>query len=229
MACSWHLFGRGERVARSGNDGGCETHLCPAVVRVRTEEKFRRQDGSAASRMMGVGSFAEAAVVDERARIAGAAAVIAVDPVELKRTTALALGATAAVDPTAGDVAERIRELTHGRGVDYAFEVAGLEATPAPAHESLRSGGALVIVGVQSPATTFPFGPLEMFARETRVLGCMYGSTRMHRDVVGLVELAEARRLDIAALVSRRIALDEVNDALQAIERGEVIRSVIVS
>jgi hypothetical protein len=83
MACSWHLFGRGERVARSGNDGGCETHLCAAVVRVRTEEKFRRQDGSAASRMMGVGSFAEAAVVDERARIAGAAAVIAVDPVQL--------------------------------------------------------------------------------------------------------------------------------------------------
>jgi S-(hydroxymethyl)glutathione dehydrogenase / alcohol dehydrogenase len=150
-------------------------------------------------------------------------------PRPAQRTAALALGATAAVDPTAGDVAERIRELTHGRGVDYAFEVAGLEATLAPAHESLRSGGALVIVGVQSPATTFPFGPLEMFARETRVLGCMYGSTRMHRDVVRLVELAEAGRLDIAALVSRRIALDEVNDALQAIERGEVIRSVIVS
>jgi S-(hydroxymethyl)glutathione dehydrogenase/alcohol dehydrogenase len=279
VVCSW--------VTSCGQCWFCargETHLCQEVLRVRTDAKFRRPDGSVASRMMGVGSFADAAVVDERAlvvvdtdlpdeqlavigcgvttgvgavlntasvepgssvavfgcggvgqsaiqgaRIAGAARIIAVDPVALKRDTALALGATDALDPTTGDVAERIRELTHGRGVDYAFEVAGLEATLAPAHASLRNGGALVLVGVQSPATAFPWTPLEMFARETRVLGCMYGSTQMRRDVLRLVELAETGRLDIAALVSRRITLDEVNDALQAIERGEVIRSVIVA
>jgi Zn-dependent alcohol dehydrogenase len=56
----------------------------------------------------------------------------------------------------------------------------------------------------------------------------MYGSTRMGRDVVRLVELAEAGRLDVGALVTRRIALDDVNDALESIERGEVIRGVIV-
>ena len=61
------------------------------------------------------------------------------------------------------------------------------------------------------------------------VLGCWYGSAEVRRDFPRLIGLAEGGRLDVATMVTRRIALDDVNDGLAAIERGEVIRSVIVN
>jgi S-(hydroxymethyl)glutathione dehydrogenase / alcohol dehydrogenase len=63
---------------------------------------------------------------------------------------------------------------------------------------------------------------------EKKILGCLYGSAQVRRDFSRLIGLVETGRLDIGAMVSRRIKLDEVNDAFRAIEAGEVIRSVIV-
>jgi S-(hydroxymethyl)glutathione dehydrogenase/alcohol dehydrogenase len=61
------------------------------------------------------------------------------------------------------------------------------------------------------------------------LLGCLYGSADVRREFPRLVELAEQGKLDLGSMVSRRIALDEVNEGLEAIESGEVIRSVIVN
>src|SRR5881397_240994 len=70
--------------------------------------------------VFGCGGVGQSVV--QGARIAGAARIVAVDPVELKRTSALRLGATDALDPTEGDAVEQIRSLTGGHGVDYAFD-----------------------------------------------------------------------------------------------------------
>jgi S-(hydroxymethyl)glutathione dehydrogenase/alcohol dehydrogenase len=279
VICSW--------VGACGNCFHCargESHLCVGLAGAAVEPKLRRADGGLASRMLGVGTFAEAAVVDERAlvkvetdlpdeqlaligcgvttgvgaalntavvepgssvavfgcggvgqsviqgaRIAGAARIVAVDPMEPKRTMALELGATDAIDPTAGEPVEQLQSLTQGRGVDYAFEVAGLAQTLEPAYRSVRRGGALVFVGMPPGDVRPPWGVFDQIISEKRVLGCFYGSAQMRRDVPRLVRLAEAGRLDVGALVSRRITLDEVNEALAALERGEVIRSVILN
>ncbi len=162
------------------------------------------------------------------ARIAGASRIFAIDPVELKRKTAEQLGATDLIDPADGDPVEQVKALTEGRGADYAFEVIGLPETIQQAYAMARRGGTAVVVGMSAFDATVTLSAMELFYGSKSLLGCMYGGAQVRRDFPRLVSLVETGRLDIGAMVSRRIALDEVNDAFRAMEAGEVIRSVIV-
>ena len=72
---------------------------------------------------------------------------------------------------------------------------------------------------------TFP--AIQLFAEEKKMLGCFYGTAQVRRDFPRLVSLAETGRLDIGSMVSRRIGLEDVNEAFRAMQAGEVIRSVI--
>jgi S-(hydroxymethyl)glutathione dehydrogenase/alcohol dehydrogenase len=175
--------------------------------------------------VIGCGGVGQAVI--QGARIAGAARVIAVDPVEMKRKSAEQLGATDLVDPAKGDPVAQVRALTGGRGADYAFEVIGLPETITQAYATARRGGTVVVVGMPRMDAMVSFPAFGMFYDEKRTLGCVYGSAQVRRDFPRFVELVETGRLDLAAMVSRRIALDEVNDAFRAMEAGEVIRSVI--
>lgn len=171
----------------------------------------------------GVGQF-----VVQGARIAGSAEVFAVDPVALKRETALGLGATEVIDPTACEPAERLRELTDGRGVDYAFEVVGSSELAATAFDSIRPGGTLVIVGIPPSGSSLTLPAYELLSQEKRVIGSFYGSSvaRVHFPL--LLNLIENGLLDVGAAVTRQIGLDDLEDAFRAMEAGEVIRSVVV-
>jgi S-(hydroxymethyl)glutathione dehydrogenase/alcohol dehydrogenase len=176
--------------------------------------------------VIGCGGVGQSVI--QGARIAGAGRIIAVDPVELKRKTAEQLGATDLVDPSAGDPVERVKAVTGGRGADYAFEVIGLPDTVAQAYASARRGGTVVIVGMPRMDAQVTLSAWSLFYDEKRTLGCYYGSAQVRRDFPRFVELVETGRLDIGSMVSRRIKLDDVNDAFRAMEAGEVIRSVIV-
>ena len=176
--------------------------------------------------VIGCGGVGQSVI--QGARIAGAGHIIAVDPVELKRKTAEQLGATDFVDPGAGDAVEAVKALTGGRGADYAFEVIGLPETIQQAYLSARRGGTVVIVGMPRVDAKVTLSAWGLFYDEKRTLGCYYGSAQVRRDFPRFVELVETGRLDIGSMVSRRIKLDEVNDAFRAMEAGEVIRSVIV-
>ncbi|MBA2326591.1 MAG: Zn-dependent alcohol dehydrogenase [Actinobacteria bacterium] len=176
--------------------------------------------------VIGCGGVGQAVI--QGARIAGAARIIAIDPVDLKRKTAEQQGATDLIDPSAGDPVSQVQELTGGRGADYAFEVIGRPETIVQAFATARRGGTAVVVGmprIDSEVTLPGFG---MFYDEKKLLGCVYGSAQVRRDFPRFISLAETGRLDLGAMVSRRIKLDEVNDAFRAMEAGEVIRSVIV-
>ena len=175
-----------------------------------------------------VGCGGVGTAVIQGARIAGAARIIAVDPIELKRKTAEQLGATDLVDPSQGDPVAQVQALTSGRGADYAFEVIGLPETIIQAFSMARPGGTAVIVGMPRMDATVTFPAWQLFGGEKRLLGCVYGSAQVKRDFHRFIALAETGRLDLGAMVSRRISLDEVNDAFKAMEAGEVIRSVIV-
>jgi S-(hydroxymethyl)glutathione dehydrogenase/alcohol dehydrogenase len=171
----------------------------------------------------GVGQF-----VVQGARIAGAARVIAVDPVASKRDAARTNGATDDVDPATTDVLGAIAEMTGGHGADYAFEVALSGPTLRLAYDLCRPAGTVVAVGMPPTGTTVEFDGHQLFSTEKRLLGCYYGSGQVRRDFPRLVALAEAGRLDLGGAVSRRIQLDQVNSAFDAMADGEVIRSVIV-
>jgi S-(hydroxymethyl)glutathione dehydrogenase/alcohol dehydrogenase len=259
------------------------TNLCEAALGNSMVPRATRSDGSIASGMTGLGTFAEAMVLAERsvvkvgtdlpdeqlaligcgvttgvgaalntarvqpgssvavigcggvgqaviqgARIAGAARIIAVDPVELKRKTAEQLGATDLVDPGQGDPVSQVQALTGGRGVDYAFEVIGLPDTIGQAYQMARRGGTAVIVGMPRMDAMVTFSAFQLFYDEKKLLGCVYGSSQVQRDFQRFIDLIETGRLDVGSMVSRRIKLDEVNDAFRAMEAGEVIRSVII-
>jgi S-(hydroxymethyl)glutathione dehydrogenase/alcohol dehydrogenase len=184
------------------------------------------QPGSSVA-VIGCGGVGQAVI--QGARIAGAARIFAIDPVELKRKTAEQLGATDLIDPAQGDPIAQVQAATGGRGADYAFEVIGLPETIMQAYGTARRGGTVVVVGMAKLGVEVSFQALMLFAEEKRILGCMYGSAQVRRDFPKLVGLVETGRLDVDAMVSRRIQLAEVNDAFRAMQAGEVIRSVIVS
>src|SRR5438874_4825045 len=176
--------------------------------------------------VIGCGGVGQAVI--QGARIAGAARIFAIDPVELKRKTAEQLGATDLIDPAQGDPIAQVQELTGGRGADYAFEVIGLPDTILQAFNTARRGGTVVIVGAPRMDSQVTFPAFPLFYDEKRMLGCIYGSAQVKRDFPRFISLTETGRLDLGAMVSRRFGLSDVNDAFRAMQAGEVIRSVIV-
>lgn len=162
------------------------------------------------------------------AYIAGAAQIIAVDPFPLKRKAAVEYGATHAVDPAEGDPVAQIFELTGGRGAEFTFEAVGLLETMRQAYDAACMGGTVTFVGALRPDVELPLPANALHAQAKRVLGSVYGSAQVRRDMPKLVALAEAGRLDLGGMVTRQLPLEEVNSALDAIDSGDVIRSVLI-
>ena len=176
--------------------------------------------------VIGCGGVGQAVI--QGAAIAGAARIFAVDPVAMKRETAKEFGATDLIDPEQGDPTEQIFAANGGRGVDYAFEVVGRPETMLQAYNTAQRGGTVLFVGMPAMDSSITFPAFKLFYEEKRTLGSYYGSAQVRRDIPRLIGLAESGRLDLGAMVSRTYKLDEINDAVRAIEAGEVIRSVIV-
>jgi S-(hydroxymethyl)glutathione dehydrogenase/alcohol dehydrogenase len=175
--------------------------------------------------VIGCGGVGQAVI--QGARIAGAGRIIAIDPVELKRKTAEAFGATDLIDPGAGDAVAQVMELTGGIGADYSFEVIGLPETITQAYAMARRGGTAVVVGMPKWDSQVTLPGFELFYGEKKLLGCLYGSAQVRADFQRFVDLVETGRLDLGSMVSAEIGLDDVNEAFRAMTAGEVIRSVI--
>ncbi len=165
--------------------------------------------------------------VVQGAAIAGAEKIIAVDLLDNKLEFARKFGATHAVNASTGEPVERIRALTGGRGVDYAFEVVGLPKTVRQAYDSLAKRGMAIAVGV-SPTTSEVSVPLLPLVFEERVLtGSIYGSAVPKVDIPRLIDLYRAGKLKLDELLTRSYPLTQINAAYEALERGEVARSVV--
>ena len=120
-----------------------------------------------------------------------------------------------------------IRELTDGRGVDYAFEVIGNPKVIAQAYASLKRAGKCVVVGAPpfGSELTVPAFPFSM--EEKWLIGSFYGSAQFHHDMPRLIDLYMAGRLKLDQLVTRKFKLAEINQAMEAMDKGEVARGVI--
>ena len=166
--------------------------------------------------------------VIQGARIAGASYIYAVDPVALKRDTALELGATHGIDPADGDPVDQVKAHTGGRGVDHAFEVVGNTELMTQALGMTRRGGPTILVGVPRYDATLSVPVLPLITQDRTIKGSYYGSSRATRDFPRFIDLIETGRLDLASMITKRFALDDVNDAFHAMRSGEAVRSVIV-
>jgi S-(hydroxymethyl)glutathione dehydrogenase / alcohol dehydrogenase len=175
--------------------------------------------------VIGVGGVGLCAV--QGARIAGADPIIAVDRSPGKADLARRLGATDVLLP-GPDLGKRVRALTEGRGADHAIECVGLAETIRSAWSVTRRGGQATIVGLGSRTDTLTFNALEVahFARTLR--GSMYGNTDPAMDVPVLLDHVRAGRLDLGAMVTRRLGLDDVEEGFADMIAGQGARSLIV-
>ncbi len=161
-------------------------------------------------------------------RIAKAETIIAIDLTASKRQMAEEMGATHSVDPSERDANEYVRELTEGRGADIAFEVVGVPALQRQAYDMTRPGGVCCWVGVPGMAEETSVPAALCVLENKSIVGTIYGSACVNTDFVKLIEFVKSGDLELKKMVSREIALAEVNDSFRAMLEGEVIRSVIV-
>jgi S-(hydroxymethyl)glutathione dehydrogenase/alcohol dehydrogenase len=159
------------------------------------------------------------------ARIAGAAEIVAVDLMENKREDAKRFGATHACAPDEIDGLKG--ELTAGQGFDYGFEAIGLPVTIRGAWDATRRGGTTCIVGVGGLDQMVSFSAFELFYSEKTLIGTVYGSADVRRDFHRLLRLWRAGRLDLEGMITQKMGLGDVNQALDDMKAGKVIRTVL--
>jgi S-(hydroxymethyl)glutathione dehydrogenase/alcohol dehydrogenase len=159
------------------------------------------------------------------ARLAGAGKIIAVDTLEQKLEKAKELGADHMINASKDDPQAQIMELTNG-GADYAIECIGNVEVMAKAMGSIHNGGKCVIAGMASIDSVLSIAPYEFLLGKT-ITGSVQGSIKPFVDIPRYVDLYMAGRLPVDKLVTKTFNLDEINDAFEAMEKGEGIRSVI--
>ena len=230
-------------------------HLCAASL--NAEPRMRTMDGQTLNPVLGIGTFCTHTVVHARqcipvsadlppeqmsligcggvgdsvimgARLAGATTIIGVDLDPKKLEWAKEFGATHTVNAADSDPVAQIKELTGGLGVNYSFEAVGRPETTLQAIFSRDLAGTCVIIGVAGPTSeidSLPLGKFFDLGGNLRV--SWYGDCLPTRDFPMLASWYQQGRLDLDRVVSRTIALEDVEEAFHAMERGETLRSVI--
>jgi S-(hydroxymethyl)mycothiol dehydrogenase len=176
--------------------------------------------------VFGCGGVGDAAIAG--ATIAGARRVIAVDVDPRKLEWARRFGATHVVDARSEDPVEAIRALTDGNGADVVIEAVGSPVTYKQAFFARDLAGTLVQVGVPDPTMTIELPMIELFGRGGALKSSWYGDCLPTRDFPMLIELYLSGRLDLDGFVSETIGLEDVEEAFARMQRGEVLRSVVV-
>lgn len=281
-------------IAMNGPCGRCRNcaaglfHLCggaarmAAIMGLMADGTTRlRLDGAAARPMIGIGSFAEYAVVSEAmcvkvrrdvsldvacllacgvitgvgavlnvahvapgssvlvtgcggvglnviqgAVLAGATTIIAADVAAAKLDLAKAFGATHTVLADGTGLAQQVADIAAG-GVEYAFDATGAAAVVSQTFAATRPGGTTVMVGSPPPGARLDIDPAALL-RSRRLMGCSGGDAAPHRDLPRLADLYARGRLRLDELVSERLPLERVNEAMAHVRAGSVARSVIV-
>jgi S-(hydroxymethyl)glutathione dehydrogenase/alcohol dehydrogenase len=173
--------------------------------------------------VLGCGGVGISAV--QGARLCGAAEIVAVDTVAGKLEDARRFGATHGVHPE--ELPQAVMDVTGGEGFDYAFECIGSAPTFRSAWDATRRGGTTVIVGAGRGDAVLSLNGFELFFSEKALLGSYYGSADVRTEFHRLIRLWRAGRLDLEGMVTARLELDQVNEGLAAMQRGEVIRQVV--
>jgi S-(hydroxymethyl)glutathione dehydrogenase/alcohol dehydrogenase len=196
---------------------------CGVMTGVGAVVRKAKVDAGASVAVIGCGAVGLNAV--QGARLADAGRIIALDISAARREGAKKFGATDVVDAASPDAAEQVRRLTHGRGADYVIECAGNAQAFQLSVEAVRPGGQVVWLGKINvdAQVSFRWGTLM---GEKRIVRSSYGDAVPARDFPWIAGEYMAGRLMLDELITRRIALEEINDGFADLARGEGIRTV---
>ncbi|MBT5265822.1 MAG: Zn-dependent alcohol dehydrogenase [Rhodospirillaceae bacterium] len=159
---------------------------------------------------------------------AGASTIAAVDLSDSKIAAAKDFGATHGINPAQVDAVEVGKSLTGGRGFDCVLITVGAGPAVEQGLAMLARGGDLVLVGMPANGVLSTFDPGTIANEGQRLLGSKMGSGAPTRDIPLLVDLYQRGTLKLEPLVSGRYRLDEINEAIASVKRGEALRNVIV-
>jgi S-(hydroxymethyl)mycothiol dehydrogenase len=176
--------------------------------------------------VIGCGGVGNAAIAG--ARLAGATTIIAVDIDPRKLDWAKDFGATHTVNSREVDPVEAIQELTDGNGANVVVDAVGRPETFKQAFYARDLAGTAVLVGVPTPDMTFELPLIDIFGRGGATKSSWYGDCLPSRDFPALIDLHLQGRLPLEKFVSETIGLDDVEEAFHRMERGEVLRSVVL-
>jgi len=174
--------------------------------------------------IVGVGGIGSSVIL--MAKAAGATTIVAVDIADDKLQRALELGATHAVNSRKVDPVVAVREVTDG-GADVAFEALGNPITFKQTSQMLADGGRMVAIGIAAGAATADIEITPLVRRGYTITGSFGGRTRV--DLPAVTTLASSGAFDVSALITRRYALEDADEAYQALARGEITGRAIIT
>jgi NDMA-dependent alcohol dehydrogenase len=178
--------------------------------------------------VLGVGGIGINAV--QGAANAGASVVIAVDPVEMKRTASLGLGATHAV-ASMEEATEIARSFTNGQGADSCIICAGITTGEQVAQgvEAIRKAGTVVLTGLPKAADdlSIPISIRHVVLYQKRIQGSLFGASSPSKEIPALLELYRQGRLKLDELITRRYTLETINDGFEDMKAGRNLRGIV--
>ena len=174
--------------------------------------------------VIGLGGIGLSAVMG--AVTVNAEKIIGVDIKDNKLEMTRKFGVTHTINSTKEDVVNKIKELTDGLGVDYAFDTIGLPEVVVQALSAVRSGGTAVVVGANADWVEVSLS-FSSFPVEKRLLGCLYGSCQPPVDIPRIIDLYMAGKLPLDQLITKRFPIEKINDAFDSLLKGGLARGLI--
>jgi S-(hydroxymethyl)glutathione dehydrogenase/alcohol dehydrogenase len=233
--------------AFSGLGAMAERVVAPAAAVVRLPEDTAPESAALAgcAVITGVGAVLNTAAVTPGSRVAvfgcggvglnviqgaalaGAEVIAAVDVQPSKLEFARTFGATHVVDASAQDPVAAIRDLTGGRGADYAFEAVGRKSSVEQAYAATRRGGTCVVIGIGSRRESASVNLFFLPMLDKRLCGCWFGGADVRRDLPRLLAYHRAGKLKLDELVTGTYRLEDVNQAFADLQAGVNARGLI--
>ncbi|HZZ52329.1 MAG TPA: Zn-dependent alcohol dehydrogenase [Pseudonocardia sp.] len=189
---------------------------------------FRRARVHPGSTVAVIGCGGVGLNVVQGARIAGAAMIIAIDPVASKREFAGRFGATQLLDPADGDVVEQVRDLTEGVGVDYVIESVGSAQVVHQAWEMAGADGTIVVLGVPDPSVHTSINVQSIALGHKTLTGALYGGGRPQQDIPRYLQMYRSGALKVDELITQTYDITKVNDAIADLHEGRNAKGVIL-
>jgi S-(hydroxymethyl)glutathione dehydrogenase / alcohol dehydrogenase len=176
--------------------------------------------------IIGIGGVGLNAV--QGAAISGAYPIIAVDISDKKLQAAKTFGATYTVNSTKGDAIKEVQKLTGGEGADYVFVTVGSTAAVEQGFDMSNPRGMTVLVGLPKYTEMAKYSPFNIIRFERTLTGSFMGTTQLHAEVPKLITLYKAGILKLDELITARYPLEKINEAIDAVVKGEALRNIIV-
>jgi alcohol dehydrogenase len=161
------------------------------------------------------------------ARISGASEIIGIDINESKFPLAQELGCTRTISALDPKLVETVKDWTQG-GVDFAFEISGSKPAMASANAITRKGGEIVCVGLGASSELYQYAHAALVAEEKVFRGTFMGSGVAERDIPRYLRFYQDGKLPVDRIKSNAMRFDELNVGLDLLDRGEVVRQILL-